>query len=435
MEKVPIKSLTFWDKHPRKIQDENLARLARSIREYTATLRGWKVTDGFRLVDPIIFNTRLKRVTGGRQRVRALQEVLGQAWIHGDDVRFIDADEITDAALDIALNNPRLQGEWDLELLQADLDFIILSSKEVHDLTVPELSLESTGFDLTCYQEMFLPGGEIEEDIPPSPPKKARTLPGQIYQLGPHRVMCGDSTKPEDVAKLMDSNKAHLVFTDPPYGINYESSALAGWKKGKPCRTKKWRPIENDNLQDNIGFCRKFLKNMLKFSQDTASFYICYASKTLHELRAALIELDIYFAVDIIWVKNRPTLTWARYHPQHEVIVYAGEGAKPTGRKSRWYGPKNETTVWTIPIPPSRDNVHPTQKPVQLVARALKNSSRRNDIVLDLFGGSGSTLIAAEQLGRSCRLMEFDARYVDVIVERYQNFKEMKHEEKTRKEN
>ena len=421
---VPISTLPAWDKNPRQIDDDNLQRLARSIREYTATMKGWKLKNGFRLVDPIIFNARLKHITGGHQRLQALEKILHQAWVHKDDIRIIDADPVTDAAMNIALNNPNLQGHWDLELLQADLDFIILETdNDLEELTVPGLDLESTGFTQEEYLELLPQDLGVEEDTPPEPPEVARTRKGQVYRLGPHRDMCGDAANPDDMFALMDGKKADMVFTDPPYGIAYESSALAGWKKGKPCRTKKWRPIENDNLADNKAFCTSFLNMLLKFSKDTASFYICYASKTLHELRAALIELGIYFAVDIIWAKTHPTLTWARYHPQHEVIVYAGEGAKPTGKKSRWYGPKNESTLWSIPQISINDNVHPTQKPIALCARAIRNSSRPGELVLDIFGGSGSTLIAAEQLGRACNILEIDPRYVDVIVDRYRNYK------------
>jgi DNA modification methylase len=421
---VPISSLPAWDKNPRQIDDDNLQRLARSIREYTATMKGWKIKNGFRLVDPIIFNARLKHVTGGHQRLQALEKILHQAWVHKDDIRIIDADPVTDAAMNIALNNPNLQGRWDLELLQADLDFIILETdNDLEELTVPGLDLESTGFTQDEYLELLPQDLGVEEDTPPAPPAKPRTGKGQVYRLGPHRVMCGDATSEADMRILMKGQLADMVFTDPPYGIDYQSTQLAGWKKGKPCRTKRWRPIENDNLADNKAFCTSFLNTLLKFSKDTASFYICYASKTLHELRAALIGLGIYFAVDIIWAKTHPTLTWARYHPQHEIIVYAGEGAKPTGKKSRWYGPKNESTLWSIPQISINDNVHPTQKPIALCARAIRNSSRPGELVLDVFGGSGSTLIAAEQLGRVAYIMEIDPRYVDVIVERYRNFK------------
>lgn len=421
---VPISTLPAWDKNPRQIDDDNLKRLARSIQEYTATLKGWKSRNGFRLVDPIIFNARLKHVTGGHQRLQALEKVLHQSWVHKDDIRIIDADPVTDAALNIALNNPNLQGTWDLELLQADLDFIILETdNDLEELTVPSLELDSTGFTEDDYLRLFPQDLDVEEDTPPAPPDKARTRKGQIYRLGTHRIMCGDATSEADMRALMNGKLADMVFTDPPYGIDYQSSELAGWKKGKPCRTRKWRRIQNDDLEDNTAFCGAFLKKLLQFSKDTASFYICYASKTLHNLRAALLDLGIYFAVDIIWAKTHPTLTWARYHPQHEIIVYAGEGAKPTGKRSRWYGPKNETTLWSIPQPAINDNVHPTQKPVALCARAIRNSSRPGELVLDVFGGSGSTLIAAEQLGRTCYMLEVDPAYCDVIVERFNNFK------------
>lgn len=250
--------------------------------------------------------------------------------------------------------------------------------------------------------------------VPEAEPVSER---GDVWVCGEHRVMCGDSTDADDMSLLMTGEKAAVFFTDPPYGIGYDHAATGR-------AHKKFDRIENDGVESpELGrFFRDFLGAANPLLVDDGVLYVCAANKTAHVFVAAANAVGVHLAVPIVWVKQVFALNWDRYHPQHEMIYYGGPGSVPTGPKSRWFGPKNETTVWEIDRDASREYRHPTQKPVALAIRAISNSSSAGEIIADPFLGSGTTMIAAESLGRRCYGMEIEPRYVDVAVRRWEEF-------------
>lgn len=222
-----------------------------------------------------------------------------------------------------------------------------------------------------------------------------------------HRLLCGDSTKSEDVSRLMDSQKADMVFSDPPYCVGY----IGG--------TEEHLTIQNDNMsaEDYIAFMDGFFARFRESVKDTASLYVCHASAWQLETELALQRAGFEVRNPVIWVKNCGAFGFARYKFQHEPIFYA----HVKGESDHWYGDKTQTTVWQEKKP-AANRLHPTMKPVEIVQRALVNSSKRGDLILDLFMGSGTTLIASQTLGRRCFGMEIDPRYADVVVQRWQEY-------------
>lgn len=302
-------------------------------------------------------------------------------------------------AYNLADNKLAELADWDLKLVR------LLMKDEI-----PKELWDVTGFDHL-----------LEEEEPPFEEPKvsvSRCKLGQVWGLGSHRLMCGDATKVEDVSKLMGSEKGDMIFTDPPYGVSY--SELVKSYGG----STKWADIKNDDLRavELEEFNEKFIRNIVAFSKLPFSAYICCGSRRLHHILNVLDRLGIYFPVPLCWKKRSIMISWQRYHPDYEMIVFCGDGAHPTGKQSVWYGPNNEATTWEISRETTKDYLHPTQKPLELINRAIRNSSQPGDIVLDLFGGSGSTLIACQQLDRQCRMMELDPHYCEVIMQRWEKY-------------
>jgi DNA modification methylase len=230
---------------------------------------------------------------------------------------------------------------------------------------------------------------------------------GDVWQLGSHRLLCGDATDPVSYTQLMGESVADMVFTDPPYNVNYANSA-------KDKMRGKDRAILNDNL--GAGF-RDFLLLALKplIAHCRGGIYIAMSSSELDTLQSAFREAGGHWSTFIIWAKHTFTLGRADYQRQYEPILYGW----PQGAERHWCGDRDQSDVWNIKKPQKND-LHPTMKPVELIERAIRNSSRPGNVILDPFGGSGTTLIAAEKSGRSARVMELDPKYVDVIVRRWQ---------------
>jgi len=245
---------------------------------------------------------------------------------------------------------------------------------------------------------------EFEMDVPEEPKAKL----GEVYLLGEHRLMCGDSTKREDVEGLMDGKKADMIFTDPPYNVDYGSSKNP---------RHKIRNLVGDKQTKNEweDFNRKWIQNVIDF-YGGGDVYVWGASGPEGmKQRLWLNELGFHWSATVIWKKQQLVLSPAKYQRMYEPCYYGWS------RKSSYVGGRKQTEVWEINR--SLDSKeHPTMKPIELCSRAIKNSSKRDDIVLDLFGGSGSTLIACEQLNRKCYMMELDPKYVDVIINRYEQF-------------
>lgn len=250
---------------------------------------------------------------------------------------------------------------------------------------------------------------DIVEDEPPEVDEENEPITqiGDIWQLGNHRLMCGDSTDTADVSKLMDGALCNLVITDPPYNVSYVGKTADGLT------------IENDEMsnEDFYKFLLKVYSNLYEFSNDGAGIYVFHADTEGINFRKAMIDSGYKLSQCCIWVKNSMVMGRQDYHWQHEPVLV---GWKPTAGHN-WYSDRKQTTVWEFNRPTSSQD-HPTMKPIELVAYPLQNSSRKGDAVLDLFGGSGSTMMACEQTGRTNYSMELDPKYCDVIIQRYVNF-------------
>jgi len=292
-----------------------------------------------------------------------------------------------------------------------------LLAQELADLSGVGIEATDLGFDAAEVDRLMETLGvdfgksEGDPDAVPEAPIVPFSKLGDVWLLGKHRVMCGDSTDRAQVERLMDGKKADMVFTDPPYGVAYEGGH----------NTKKRKQIANDALQgeDLTGLFQDALDVAVAVSSDNAAFYVWYASGKSIETFAAFARLPLTLRAVIQWYKVRSGLGafMSQYIPNCEPCIYAHK----TGHAPHWFGPTDEKTVWELRRD-ARNDFHPTQKPVELPERAIKNSSLTGHFVLDLFGGSGSTLIACEKTGREARLMELAANYVDVIVRRWQDF-------------
>lgn len=254
--------------------------------------------------------------------------------------------------------------------------------------------------------------GLTDPDEVPEPPAEPITKPGDLWLLGEHRVLCGDSTDISDVERLMAGDRAAMMWTDPPYGVNYEG------------KTKDALTIQNDDASGLADLLRDSFVNMRVALHDGAAFYIARPPGALSvTFGAVVLDIGWRFHEELQWIKDSMVLGHSDYHIKHETIIF---GYVPGGgRRGRggigWYGDNAQTSVFEVPRPKASPD-HPTAKPISLIVPHLQNSSTDNDLIVDPFGGSGSTLIACEELGRRCALVEIDPSYCDVIVERWQNF-------------
>jgi DNA modification methylase len=249
--------------------------------------------------------------------------------------------------------------------------------------------------------------GLTDEDAVPDVPQTPVSIPGDLWILGNHQLVCGDATKSADVARMLGADTADLVFTDPPYNVDYQGY------------TEDRLKIQGDRMSREKFQC--FLRNTFRSYRAVvkpgASLYVCHSSSWQREFQNALEEAGFEVRCQIIWAKNTFAWGFARYKFQHEPLFYA----HVAGQKDPWYGDKSQSTLWEEKKP-AANRLHPTMKPVELIERALLNSSKAGDIVVDLFGGSGSTLIACERCNRHARVMEIDPAYADVIVQRWQQY-------------
>lgn len=297
--------------------------------------------------------------------------------------------------------------EWDPEILRIEIGELR------EDFGIEDMSL--IGFSAEDLAEILpdalidTTGGLTDPDDVPEVPEAPVTRPGDVWLLGKHRLLCGDSTVATDVAKVLGDVKADLCFCDPPYNVDY-AGGVGAEKAGKG------RRIKNDALGDGFG---QFLYDacVLINAHTDGAVYICMSSSELQTLQSAFKSAGGHWSTFIIWAKDRFTLGRADYQRQYEPILYGW----PEGVKRHWCGDRDQGDVWNIERPHKND-LHPTMKPVSLVERAIRNSSRKGDLVFDPFGGSGTTLIAAERAGRHASLIELDPKYVDVIVRRWQEF-------------
>jgi DNA modification methylase len=379
---IPIDKVIPYANNPRK-NELAIAKVSESIREF-----------GFR--QPIVVDKNYVIIAGHTRLMAARQLGLLEVPVH-------IAEGLTLAqvkAYRIADNRAAQESEWDEELLKIELG----------DLESSGFNLELTGFNADELKELMLPASisELAEDdaIPDleEDETKAVTKPGDLWCLGKyHRLFCGDSLKAESIEQAMCGNRAHMIFTDPPYNVDYSNDV-----GDKICNDKQ-------KSEEFYQFLLSACKNMLKTCD--GAVYISMGASELHTLHKAFIAAGGHWSTFIIWVKNHFSLGRSDYQRQYEPILYGW----PEGSKHHWCGDRNQTDVWNF-AKPSANNLHPTMKPVELVMRAIENSSRMKDFVLDPFAGSGSTLIACEKLNRSARLIEIDPKYCDVIIKRWQEF-------------
>jgi len=378
----PIDRLVEYARNPRK-NDEAVDRMCGAIREF-----------GFRI--PIVARSD-GAVVDGHLRLKAARK-LGL-----NEVPVVLADELTEAqikAFRLLANRSATWAEWDEELLWLELT----------ELEQQGFDLDFTGFDLDEIERFLEPpesGSDDEEQIP-EPAAEPVSRPGDLWICGEHRVLCGDATVLADVEKLLDGELADMAFTDPPYNVNYANSA-------QDKRQGKNRPILNDALGEGFGaLLYDACVNILTVTK--GAVYICMSSSELDTLQKAFRDAGGRWSTFIVWAKNTFTLGRSDYQRQYEPILYGWK----EGADHYWCGARDQGDVWFFDKP-AKNDLHPTMKPVALIERAIRNSSKSRDIVLDPFGGSGTTMIAAERAGRRARLIELDPKYVDVIVQRWQN--------------
>lgn len=387
IEQWPAARLVPYARNSRTHSDAQVAQIAASIAEFGFTNPILAGSDGV--------------IVAGHGRLAAAQR-LGL-----EQVPVVVLDHLTPIqrrALVIADNRIAENAAWDDEMLRVELQ----------SLQDDGFDLDITGFDADALAEILLgeessTEGQTDDDEVPELTETPVSKPGDIWIMGKHRLLCGDATDPASYKRLMGESVANMIATDPPYNVDYANSA-------KDKMRGKDRPILNDNLGDGFyDFLLSALKPMLAHCSGAA--YIAMSSSELDTLQKAFRAAGGKWSTFIIWAKNTFTLGRADYQRQYEPILYGW----PEGQTRHWCGDRDQGDVWNIKKPQKND-LHPTMKPVELIERAIRNSSRPGDVVLDPFGGSGTTLIAAEKAGRTGWLIELDPKYVDVIVRRWQEW-------------
>lgn len=377
MKLVPIEKLVPYVNNARTHNASQIMKLRSSLREF-----------GF--INPVIIDRDYNIIAGHGRVMAAREEKI-------DKVPCVFVDYLTEAqkkAYILADNRMAMDAGWDEQLLKV----------EIESLQAENFDVSLTGFDEKELSDLFDSEKDAKDDnfdVDKELQKPTVTKAGDVWLLGAHKLICGDSTKEETYKGLMGEQKANLVVTDPPYNVNYQGSA------GK---------IKNDNLK-NDQFYRFLLAAftcMEKAMADDASIYVFHADTEGLNFRKAFADAGFYLSGTCIWKKQSLVLGRSPYQWQHEPCLF---GWKKNGRH-QWYSDRKQTTIWEFDKP-KKNGDHPTMKPIPLIAYPIRNSSMTNCIVLDPFGGSGSTLIACEQTGRICRTIELDEKYCDVIVKRY----------------
>ena len=383
---LPLEQIIPYARNPRN-NAEAVATVAASIQEF-----GWR--------QPIVVDEAMV-VLAGHTRLEAARKLgLKTAPVH--IAKGLTANQAQ--AFRIMDNRSSENAEWDKDLLNLELA----------DLLEADFDLGLTGFtgdELNALMSSLEDdtGPQEGEDDVPETPEEPISRPGDLWLLGNHRLLCGDSTVVTDYEKVLGEVKADLCFCDPPYNVDY-AGGVGAEKAGKG------RRIKNDALGEAFGQFLYDACTLINAHTDGA-VYICMSSSELNTLQAAFKSAGGHWSTFIIWAKDRFTLGRADYQRQYEPILYGW----PEGVKRHWCGDRDQGDVWNIQRP-SKNDLHPTMKPVALVERAIRNSSRKGDLVFDPFGGSGTTLIAAEKTGRHASLIELDPKYVDVIIRRWQEF-------------
>ncbi|MDY6334076.1 MAG: site-specific DNA-methyltransferase [Lachnospiraceae bacterium] len=379
-EQVPIDKLVPYARNARTHSKEQIAQLRASLREF-----------GF--VSPAVIDSKYN-ILVGHGRVQAAREEGYKT------IPCVFAENLTDAqkrAYILADNQLALNAGWDEEML----------SVELSDLKDESFDLSLLGFDEKDLEKLMAgpdDGGAQDDDFDLSAAleKASFVEKGDLWTVGKHRLLCGDATSPEDVERLMGGKTANLILTDPPYGVSFKAS--------------DGLTIENDSLKGDefYKFLLSAFTNMAAHLEKGGAAYVFHADTEGLNFRKAFIDAGFHLAGVCIWVKNSLVLGRSDYQWQHEPILY---GFLQNG-KHPWYSDRKQTTIWNF-NKPKRNKDHPTSKPLDLLSYPIKNSSQENAIVLDTFGGSGSTMMACEQMNRICYMSELDPKYASVILRRY----------------
>ena len=383
----PVDKLIPYARNARTHSAEQVAQVAASIAEF-----GW--------TNPILAGAD-GIVIAGHARLLAARK-LGMT-----EVPVIVLDHLTESqrrALVLADNRLALNAGWDEEMLRVEMAAL---DDDGFNLEVVGFTDEEIADLLRDPEEVH--AGNTDDDAVPETPETAITVPGDTWLLGQHRLLCGDSVQMESVEKVLAGGLADMVFCDPPYNVNY-GATMKDKLRGKA------RKIANDDLgQDFEQFLRDACVNILAVTK--GAIYVCMSSSELHTLQKAFREAGGHWSTFVIWAKNTFTMGRSDYQRQYEPILYGWKD----GTQHFWCGARDQGDVWFIKKPQVND-LHPTMKPVELVERAVRNSSKDRDTVLDPFGGSGTTLIACEKTGRQARVIELEPKYCDVICRRFMDF-------------
>jgi DNA modification methylase len=383
----PIEKLRPYERNPRTHSDAQVDQIAASMVEF-----GW--------TNPVLVDEQGGVLAGHGRLLAARKLGLPEVPV----IRFEHLSEAQKRAYLIADNQLALQAGWSEELLAQELAWLREES----------FDLDLVGFDASELERLLAiadgdaAAAEAEDEVP-EPPEDPVSRPGDLWILGNHRLLCGDATVLTEVERVLGGQLADMTFCDPPYNVDYANSP-------KDKLRGKHRPIMNDDL--GSGFERFLLDacaNILAVTK--GAVYVCMSSSELHTLQRAFTAAGGKWSTFVIWAKHTFTLGRSDYQRQYEPILYGW----PAGHDRYWCGARDQGDVWFFDKP-VRNDLHPTMKPVALVERAIRNSSKSRDIVLDPFGGSGSTLIACEKTGRHARLVELDPKYVDTIILRWQAF-------------
>ena len=379
MRLVSLDKLVPYVNNARTHSAEQINKLRSSLREF-----------GF--INPVIIDRDFGIIAGHGRVLAAREEGI-------TDVPCVFVDHLTEAqkkAYIIADNRMALDAGWDEELLRV----------EIESLQAEAFDISLTGFGDDEIADLFgKDAGDAKDDdydLTAALEKAAFVEKGDVWVVGRHRLVCGDATNPDAVEKLMDGKKANLIVTDPPYGVSFKSASGL--------------TIQNDSMKDEefYNFLYESFANMVAHMESGGSAYVFHADTEGLTFRKAFIDAGFHLAGVCIWSKNSLVLGRSDYHWQHEPVLY---GFLKNG-KHRWYSDRKQTTIWNFNKPKRNEN-HPTSKPLDLLAYPIRNSSQENAIVIDTFGGSGSTLMACEQTNRICYTMELDEKYASVILRRY----------------
>jgi DNA modification methylase len=383
----PIGRLRPYERNPRTHSEAQVDQIAASMVEF-----GW--------TNPVLIDENAGILAGHGRLLAARKLGLAEVPV----IRFEHLSEAQKRAYLIVDNQLALNSGWDDALLAEELAW----------LRAERFELDLIGFDASELERLLaLADGESEadeaEDEVPEPPENPVSRPGDLWVLGNHRLLCGDATVLADVERALGGQLANMTFCDPPYNVDYANTP-------KDKLRGKHRPILNDDLGSGFEeFLLDACTNILAVTK--GAVYVCMSSSELHTLQRAFAAGGGKWSTFVIWAKNTFTLGRADYQRQYEPILYGWKD----GSDHYWCGARDQGDVWFVDKP-AKNDLHPTMKPVALVERAIRNSSKSRDIVLDPFGGSGSTLIACEKTGRQARLVELDPKYCDVIVQRWQEW-------------